>query len=431
MTGWNETPFGKLLVDSKDGEWGVDEEGVGLREAIVIRGTDFTNLDNPAAELPRRWIKEHLVERKRLRPGDIVLETAGGTSGQSTGRTALLRGSFFQQHYGLPVLCASFSRHLRLAMENYSPHFVYYLLQTLHKNGYMAVFNIQHTGVSRFQYTTFKNHTKLKIPELPVQRKIGAIISAYDELIENNKRRIALLEKLAEEIYREWFIRLRFLGHEKVKVVKGIPATWKIEKFGEIADFTMGQSPPSESYNESGDGLPFHQGVGTYGSRFPQKITYCNGNGRKARKGDILFSVRAPVGRLNLADCEMIIGRGLAAIRHKEGHNSYLFYLLKVVFANEDIIGNGSIFNSVGKDELAKFPVLQPEADLIVKFQSIAASIDRQIETLTNAVESLTRTRDMLLPRLISGKLSVENLDIQFPPSMADELDDQPSAAHA
>ena len=428
MNDWKETPFTKLLVDSKDGEWGEGEEAVGFREAIVIRGTDFPDLDNPAAEFPKRWIKEHLVERKRLRPGDIILETAGGTSTQSTGRSALLKDSFFQRHPDLPILCASFSRHLRLDTDNYSPRFVYYLLQALYRHGYMATFNIQHTGVSRFQYTAFKNHTLLKAPDLPSQEKIAAILTAYDDLIEHNKRRIVLLEKLAEEIYREWFVRLRFPGHEHVRFIKGIPATWRVKRFGEIADFTMGQSPPSEYYNELGEGLPFHQGVGTYGNRFPQKITYCNAGGRKAQKGDILFSVRAPVGRLNIADCEMIIGRGLAAIRHKNGHNSYLFYLLKVVFANEDIIGNGSIFNSVGKDELANFSLLQPDDNLVTRYQSVAASMDEQIELLSKSVETLTRTRDVLLSRLISGKLSVENLDIQFPPSMMEKVKTEPTA---
>ncbi|MEI7880934.1 MAG: hypothetical protein WCI95_08680 [bacterium] len=104
------------------------------------------------------------------------------------------------------------------------------------------------------------------------------------------------------------------------------------------------------------------------------------------------------------------------------GVNAYLFYLLKVVFANEDIIGNGSIFNSVGKDELAKFQILQPEDNLVEHFQAIAVSIDQQIESLSNSVEYLTKTRDLLLPRLISGKLSVEDLDIQFPPGMVVDL---------
>lgn len=255
-------------------------------------------------------------------------------------------------------------------------------------------------------------------PEVGVQKKIAAILSTYDDLIENNQRRIALLEKMAEEIYREWFVRMRFPGHEGMKKIKGVPESWKLSCLGNVAKFTMGQSPSSEFYNEAGDGLPFHQGVGTYGERFPRTVMYCSEDGRRANKGDILFSVRAPVGRLNIADREMIIGRGLAAIRHRKEWNSYLYYLLKVAFANEDIIGNGSIFNSVGKDELAKFPVFEPESSLVEKFDAIASTLDEQIRILTQATAKLISSRDMLLPRLISGKLSVENLNIRFPPSM-------------
>jgi type I restriction enzyme, S subunit len=273
---------------------------------------------------------------------------------------------------------------------------------------------------------------QLRCPTLDLQKKIAGILWTYDQLIETNKRRIELLENMAEDVYREWFIRFRFPGYDKVPFRKGIPATWTVKQIGEIASFTMGQSPPSESYNESGDGLPFHQGVGTYGRRFPLNTTFCNTKGRKAQKGDILFSVRAPVGRLNIADCEMIIGRGLAAVRHKKGNNSYLFYLLKVAFAQEDIIGNGSIFNSVGKDELAKFPILEPDDDLVTQFQSFALSIDRQIDNLSGSIERLRRTRDMLLPRLISGKISVETLDITVPPSMTALPSSAPEAiAHA
>jgi type I restriction enzyme S subunit len=180
----------------------------------------------------------------------------------------------------------------------------------------------------------------------------------------------------------------------------------------------MGQSPSSEHYNETGDGLPFHQGVGTYGDRFPRHQVFCSSTGRKASAGDILFSVRAPVGRLNIADTELIIGRGLAAMRHKQDLSSYLFYLLKVTFANEDMIGNGSIFNSVGKDELAKHPILCPPPELAEMFETFVKPIDAQLATLYATTTKLSKQRDALLPRLISGKLGVHALDIQFPPSM-------------
>jgi type I restriction enzyme, S subunit len=259
-------------------------------------------------------------------------------------------------------------------------------------------------------------------PPLATQKKIAAILSAYDDLIANNQRRITLLERMAEDIYREWFVRLRFPGHKQAKMEKGLPKGWKQSTLGAIADFTMGQSPSSEYFNESGNGLPFHQGVGSYGPRYPNHDTFCSVAGRKAKPNDILFSVRAPVGRLNIADRELIIGRGLAAIRHKSGLNGYLLYLLKVVFASEDIIGNGSIFNSVGKDELARLAVFEPALELVEKFEAIVRPVDRQIATLYRVNAGLKATRDALLPRLISGKLAVDALAIRFPPSFGDAI---------
>ena len=292
--------------------------------------------------------------------------------------------------------------------------FIYFYL----KGSYNNLVNLKLGGSQQNLNSRSLKNFPITHPEVEVQRKIAAILSAYDDLIENNQRRIALLEKMAEEIYREWFVRLRFPGHNKLKLVKGVPQGWRLSCLGNVAKFTMGQSPSSEFYNEVGNGLPFHQGVGTYGERFPRTITYCSEDGRRAHKGDILFSVRAPVGRLNIADREMIIGRGLAALRHKKEYNSYLYYLLKTAFANEDIIGNGSIFNSVGKDELAKFPIFEPESSLVERFDAIASKMDEQITVLIHATECLKSSRDALLPRLISGKLSVENLDIQCPLGM-------------
>lgn len=265
---------------------------------------------------------------------------------------------------------------------------------------------------------TAQGKLPIVFPSIAAQRKIAAILTAYDDLIENNKRRIALLEKMAEEIYREWFVRLRFPGHASTPSHKGIPDGWRVGRLGDIANLVMGQSPSSEHYNENGDGLPFHQGVGTYGDRCPHHVTWCSVPGRRAQAGSVLFSVRAPVGRINIADCDLIIGRGLAAMNERAGRNSFLFYLLRSYFSSEDLIGNGSIFASVGKDELLKFPIYIPPHDLINRFEAFSVPIDRQIAGLYKAQAALRETRDLLLGRLISGKLRVDQLDIQFPPSM-------------
>lgn len=107
-------------------------------------------------------------------------------------------------------------------------------------------------------------------------------------------------------------------------------------------------------------------------------------------------------------------------MRHKQGLNSYLFYLLHVSFANEDIIGNGSIFNSVGKGELERFAIFKPEESLVERFDALAKPVDAEIRLLYAALDQLTGSRDALLPRLISGKLTVDHLDIHMPPTMQD-----------
>jgi type I restriction enzyme, S subunit len=442
MTTWTTTPFSQLLVDTKDGEWGEDEQSGGLREALIVRGTDFANLDEPDVEFPRRWVKEHIVERKRLQPDDIILETAGGTSSQSTGRTALLKLSFFLQHADLPVLCASFSRHLRLKTNEYSPPFVYYLLQMLHRTGYMAVFNIQHTGVSRFQYTAFKNHTELQIPEFTIQRKIAAILSTYDELIENNKRRIAFLDKLADEVYREWFVRLRFPGHQKANFIKGVPGDWPVKKLGELVRTQYGYTASAEA---EGDGPKFLRITDIVPAAINwELVPHCkiDGNDEEKyllREGDIVVArTGATFGyakRINKRHPKTIFASYLVRLIPKRPVDAIFLGLSIERSTFKEFVrmfDTGAAQPQANATTMALFPVLYPPEPLLTEFNKIVEPILDEKELLLDQIATLSRTRDSLLPRLISGKLSVENLDIQFPPGMAQELRVEPLAlAHA
>lgn len=244
-------------------------------------------------------------------------------------------------------------------------------------------------------------------PPFEVQRKIADILSAYDDLIENNKKQIKLLEEAAQRLYKEWFVDLRFPGHENVPVVDGVPEGWSIEALSSIADVVMGQSPKSEFYNQNGEGLPFHQGVGSYGNRFVIDSTFTTSFTRIAPKGSILFSVRAPVGRLNLTQNKIVIGRGLAAINDKRGFQSFLFYMLKERFFKDDIIGNGSIFASISKDELLNQKFILANVALIEKFNTLASEIDERLSALDKQIVLLSKTRDRLLPKLMSGEIKV------------------------
>ena len=248
---------------------------------------------------------------------------------------------------------------------------------------------------------------RFPVPELRVQKRIADILSTYDDLIENNRRRIALLEEAARLLYREWFVHLRFPGHEHAKIADGLPEGWKRRPLIDLAEVVMGQSPKSEFYNEAGDGLPFHQGVTDYGFRFVSHRKYSTKVTKIAEAGDILVSVRAPVGRINITRDRIVLGRGLAALRSRTRHQSFLFYALKSHFYAEDIIGSGAIYGATNKKELEGQELLVPSNLLLTEFEAAASAIDQQIANLTIQNEKLSQARDLLLPRLMNGEIAV------------------------
>ena len=250
---------------------------------------------------------------------------------------------------------------------------------------------------------------KIDLPPLKTQKRIADILSAYDDLIENNLKRIKLLEQAAQNIYKEWFVNLRFPGHQKTPINEetGLPEGWKKKMLKDLCHLTMGQSPKSEHYNLENEGLPFHQGVTGYGDRFVTHSTYCKKITRIAEEGDILCSVRAPVGRLNISPSKLIIGRGLSAIRNKNGFQSFQFCQLKNHFYQEDMIGGGAIFNSVTKKVLEEQKLLSPDIKTQEGFEKIVIPLDNQIVNLDAQNQKLKAARDILLPRLMNRTIEV------------------------
>ena len=283
--------------------------------------------------------------------------------------------------------------------------FLYYLFNTRSVRGQLSGSasgtKVRHTAPERIY------RVQVSLPDIAVQKKIAETITAYDDLIENNRRRIALLEEAARQLYKEWFVRFRFPGHEHVPIVDGVPEGWSLQRLTDLAELTMGQSPKSEFYNDTGDGLPFHQGVTNFGFRYVSHKTYCTKPTRLSQPGDILFSVRAPVGRMNMTVDQIVLGRGISAMRSRTGHQSFLFYQLKSFFFKEDMVGGGAIYAAVNKKQLENQELLCPPKNLIEQFDEFASSVDRQIKVLTNANEQLTKARDILIPKLMSGEIVV------------------------
>jgi type I restriction enzyme S subunit len=270
---------------------------------------------------------------------------------------------------------------------------------------------VRHTAPERI------GRVLIALPPLATQRKIAAVLSAFDELSENNTRRIKLLDETGQRIYREWFVEYRYPGHDgrSGPGAGGSPsdcASWRERDLRELGTITMGQSPPSSAYNTTGDGLPFHQGVGTFGEHFPVLSKYSRLGDRIAEPGDVLLSVRAPVGRINVADRKMILGRGLCGVRGVEAPTLFLLHALKQVFREEDSMGGGAIFNAVTRKDVECIPIPWPGRDLVDAFADRVGETTALIANLTRAKSVLRECRELLLPRLISGELDPTYLDI-------------------
>ena len=281
--------------------------------------------------------------------------------------------------------------------------FLYYVLH--YKRRYFAQVAIGST-VKSLRKGMFERFG-FDCPPMSIQRKISSVLSTYDLAIQNNRRRIRLLERAARLIYNEWFVRFRFPGNECISAVNDLLTGWRTIRLSDVAHITMGQSPRSTYYNKSGLGLPFHQGVSDFGERFTTDRVYCTIQNRVAQPGDILFSVRAPVGRINLTPRPIVIGRGIAAIRSSSGHQSFLYCALKNQFFKEDMIGTGTIFNAITKQDLHDVELVVPPSRILKLFSDHVGPIDRQIETLHRSSELLKQARDALLPRLMSGRIAV------------------------
>src|SRR5690554_1455820 len=250
---------------------------------------------------------------------------------------------------------------------------------------------------------------RISLPPLPEQRAIASILSTIDDQIENNLAMNKTLEEMAMALYKHWFVDFGpFQEGNFVESELGeIPEGWEVKSLKDFAVVTMGQSPKSEFYNDEKKGLPFHQGVKDYSERFPTDITYSTEGKRYAIENDIIFSVRAPVGRINVAKNKIILGRGVAGISNKENF-SFLLYMLKYMFHKEDIIGSGTVYNSVNRKELENLKFVIPDDETLNKFRRKVSQLDEKYLNNYKENQTLIELRDALLPKLVSGEVRVK-----------------------
>lgn len=263
---------------------------------------------------------------------------------------------------------------------------------------------------------------EVSFPLKTTQDTVAIVLSCLDEKIRLNMKICSELELQAKTIYDYWFTQFDFpdvegkpyrtSGGEMVwneQLKRELPKGWEAGRISDIANITMGQSPAGESYNESGNGMIFYQGSTDFGTRFPFPRVYTSAPTRFAKAGDVLMSVRAPVGTLNIALDDCCIGRGLAALNSKIGSQLYLMYTMvgfKQIFDVMD--GNGTTFGSINKDTLHELKVVIPPSAHINAFEEIVQPIEQKIRICEQENRELTKLRDWLLPMLMNGQAVVK-----------------------
>ncbi len=181
----------------------------------------------------------------------------------------------------------------------------------------------------------------------------------------------------------------------------------------DIAEITMGQSPSGASYNEDGTGEVFYQGRAEFGARFPTRRLYTTEPKRMAAAGDVLLSVRAPVGDLNVAYERCCIGRGLGAIHSRSAKSSFILYTMLALKPKLDVFnGEGTVFGSINRDALCNIPVFIPPEQKIDAFERIVSPMDDMIRNNYEENCRLSALRDSLLPRLMSGEIDVSSISL-------------------
>ena len=285
------------------------------------------------------------------------------------------------------------------AKENVSKEYLYYVLADDEFFKY-SMTTSKGTKMPHGDKTSIMNYP-IKLPPLPTQQKIAAILSSLDDKIELNNKTNTNLEQQAQALFKNWFVDFEPFGGK-------MPEGWKVGKLSDIAEITMGQSPDGKSYNENGEGTVFYQGRAEFGTRFPTRRLFTKEPKRIAKKFDTLMSVRAPVGDTNIANEDCCIGRGLAAIHSKDNHQSFVHYTVLALRSQLDIFnGEGTVFGCINRDALNNMEIVIPAKNELDKFEKIVASLDADIYNRSEENDRLKNIRDTLLPKLMNGEIEV------------------------
>jgi len=389
---WPTKKLEEVLALSDNGIWGPEDLENGIP---ILRSTNFNNDGSVNFEdIAHRQVKGDSLKEKQLQKGDILLERSGGGPKQPVGRVVYFdkEGEYY---FG------NFLTRLRPIREVY-PKFLFHFLFNIYQKGITNTLQKQTTGIRNLRFKEYLNF-EIPLPPLKIQKQV---VVKVEELFEKIDKAKELREKAQEETEQIFSSALQ-------EVFSKAEKKWEARKLSDptIAEVTMGQSPPSSTYNNQGNGLPFYQGKVDFSEIYlkpPQK--WCSKPTKVALKNDVLISVRAPVGPTNICKEKSCIGRGLAAIRAKENlDNFYLFYWFR--YNEPEIVnfGQGSTFGAIKKDYLENFkiplPLLSEQKKIVAYLDNLREKVEKLKQIQQKQLEELTELKQSILAKAFKGGL--------------------------
>lgn len=434
-----EVPIRALVEYAIGGGWGSETPTSGSMAVRILRGTDFANAKaGDFSKVPRRFEPKEKATRRLLQPGDIVLEISGGSkaSNQTTGRTLLITERLLSQ-LGTAIIPASFCRLIRLRSDHVVPKYAYYALQEMYQSGRAGSYEHHSTGISNFQFEYFLDEERVALPPLPEQYAIAELLGALDDKIELNHRMNATLEAMTRALFQSWFVdfdpvRAKLDGRLPVGLdpatatlfpdsfhgseVGPIPMGWRVGKVSEVADFGRSSINPGDFPSETFD----HYSLPAFdeGRKPKEELGYAiKSNKLIVTPRSVLLSKLNPhiprvwlpnlhATRRSVCSTEFIVASGRSAYSREFLYSLFTSAAFASTYGSL-VTGTTGSHQRIRAESVQEMSVALPPLPLVEAFTKIANPLLELANQNIEQSRSVATLRDSLLPRLLSGELSM------------------------
>lgn len=359
-------------------------------EIPVIKIGNISNGDDIITDSSTQYVSSDFLsidEKYHIKKGDVLISLTGSHINQPNSMVGRSCRNFSDTEFLLNQRAGKV-----IPNENADKNYLYYLLNT--ESFKYSICNRAYGAANQANVSPSDiENIKWNFPPLPTQKKIASILSAYDDLIQNYKKQIQALQTAASELYKEWFVRFRFPRYQNAKFENGIPEGWKIERLTKLVGIKYGKD-----HSKLDDG-----NIPVYGSggimRYCNKALYDKETVLIPRKGSLnnIMYANRPLWTVDTMFYSIMLRKNFA---------KYLYYVLSKI--DMESFNAGAALPSMTTEILSHFKIIVPDNKTLELFDNKIALIFTQIDNLQQQIANLTQQRDLLLPRLMSGKLEVK-----------------------